>query len=104
MDDPTKARIRELMFHVVPDADEDITDDVLARSEAVDYEEGERLKSEFRSLIEALNEHPEARQTVLDALDEINASANESVGDAVEWKNVCDVMGRRIRRALEPLL
>ena len=104
MDDPTKARIRQLMFHVVPDPDEDITDDVLARSEAVDYEEGKQLKSEFRSLIEALNEHPEARQTVLDAFDEINASADDSVGDAVEWKNVSDVMGRRIRRALEPLL
>ena len=104
MDDPTKARIRELMFHVVPDPDEDITDDVLARSEAVDYEEGKQLKSEFRALVEALNEHPEARQTVLDALDEIYASASESRDDAVEWKNVCDVMGRRIRRTLEPLL
>ena len=82
MDDLTRVRIRELMFHVVPDPDEDITDDVLARAEAVGYEEGKQLKLEFRSLIEALSEHPEARQTVLDALDEINVSASESRGDA----------------------
>ncbi len=47
MDDLIKARIRELMFHVVPDPDEDITDDVLTRSEAVDYEGGNQLKSDF---------------------------------------------------------
>jgi hypothetical protein len=40
------------MFYVVPDPDEDTTDDVLARCEAVDYEEGEKLKAEFRATFE----------------------------------------------------
>jgi len=104
MDDAIKNRIRELMFYVVPDPDEEITDDVLEKSEAVDYEEGERLKAEFRSLIESLHDHPEVRQTVLTSLDDIESSGDEVRGDDIEWRNVCDVSGRRIRRTLEPIL
>jgi hypothetical protein len=104
MDDAIKAGIRELMFYVVPDPDEEITDDILEKSEAVGYEEGQRLKSEFRSLIESLDGHPEARQTVLASLDDIDSSGDEVRGDDIEWRNVCDVLGRRIRRALEPIL
>jgi len=58
MDEPTKSCIRELMFYVVPDPDEEITEDVLARSEAVDFEEGELLKQEFRSIFESMDEYP----------------------------------------------
>lgn len=104
MDDQTKSRIRDLMFYVVPDPDEVIDDDVLARSEAVSFEEGQRLKAEFRSLIESLDDLPDVRYTVLDALNDMDASSGEATGDAVEWMNVRDVMGRRIRKALAPLL
>lgn len=103
MDNETKARLRHLMFYVVPDPDEEITDEVLERSEAVDYEEGNWLKAEFRSIIEALDEHPDVRRTVLSALDDLEASTNESTDD-LEWRNVCDVMGRRMRRALDEIL
>ena len=106
MDEQTKSRIRELMFYVVPDPGEEITDDVLACSESVDYNEGERLKAEFRSLIEAMTDQPEVRQTVLAALDDMKASSNEVPvhGNDTEWLNVQDVMGRRIRKALARLL
>jgi hypothetical protein len=104
MNDQTKSRIGELMFYVVPDPDEDITDEVLERSEAVGYEESQVLKAEFRSLIESLDSHPTVRQTVLSSLDDMDANNKEARGDDVEWKNVCDVMGRRIRRALAKLL
>ena len=77
MDDQTKSRIRELMFYVVPDPDEVITDEVLERSEAVDYEEGNRLKAEFRSIIESLDEYPDVRQTILAALDDLQGPACE---------------------------
>ena len=104
MDETTKSRIRELMFHVVPDPDEEITEDVLARSEAVDYEEGQELKAEFRAIIASLDEYPDVRSTILAALDDMDASSNEATEDAVEWTNVRDVMGRRIRKALAQLL
>ncbi len=104
MDDAIKDRIRELMFFVVPDPDEEITDEVLEKSEAVGYDEGEQMKAEFRSLIESLDDHPEVRRTVLESLDDMAASGDETRGDDVEWRNVCDVMGRRIRRVLEPIL
>ena len=103
MDVQTKSRISELMFHVVPDPDEVITGDVLSRCEAVDYEEGEILKKEFRSLIESLD-FPDIRDKVLASLDEMEASSNEFHGDDTEWMNVRDVHGRRIRRALAPIL
>lgn len=104
MDETTKSRIRELMFHVVPDPDEEITEDVLARSEAVDYEEGQQLMAEFRALIDSLDDYPEVQSTVLAALDDMDASSNEVTEDSVEWTNVRDVMGRRIRKALAQLL
>ena len=101
MDEQKKSRILELMFHVVPDPDEEITEDVLAKSESVDYEEGEQLKSEFRSLIESLDEFPDERRTILAALDDMDASSNDVPGDTTEWMNVRDVMGQRIRTALQ---
>lgn len=104
MDETTKSRIRELMFHVVPDPDEEITENVLARSEAVDYEEGQQLMAEFRALIDSLDDYPEVQSTVLAALDDMDASSNEVTEDSVEWTNVRDVMGRRIRKALAQLL
>ena len=104
MDDKTKDRIRELMFHVVPDPDEVIDEDVLARSEAVGYEEGERLKSEFRLIIESLDDWPDVRTTVLAALDDMGESSDDPTGDVAECMNVCDVLGRRIRTALERIL
>lgn len=104
MEDQLKSHLRDLMFYVVPDPDEVIDDDVLARSEAVGFEECENYKAEFRSIIESLHGHPEARATVLSALDDMEASSAESRGDTVEWMNVRDVMGRRIRKVLAPLL
>jgi len=104
MDEKTKTRLRELMFYVVPDPDEEITDEVLERSEAVDYDEGQALKAEFRTIIESLDRYPDVRSTVLEALDDMDASSKEARGDDVEWRNVCDVMGRRIRRLLADLL
>ena len=104
LDDATKARLNELMFYVVPDPDEVIDDDVLDRTEEVDWEEAQQLKAEFRSIIESLDDHPDVRQVVLSALDDMDASSQESLGNDKEWVNVCDVMGRRIRRALAPLL
>lgn len=92
------------MFFVVPDPDEEITDEVLEKSESVGHEEGEKLKAEFRLLIESLDDHPDVRQTVLAALDDMEASGDEAHGDDVEWMNVRDVTGRRIRRALEEIL
>jgi len=92
------------MFYVVPDPDEVIDDDVLARTEEVDYEEGELLKKEFRSVIESLDEWPEERFVVLNALCEMEASSRDTPGDVVEWENVRDVMGRRIRTALARVL
>ena len=104
MDDPTKLRIRQLMFYVVPDPDEIITDDVLERSEEVDYEEEERMKAEFRHLIESLEDLQDVRQVVLAALDDMDASGKDVPGDLVEWTNVRDVMGGRIRKALARVL
>jgi hypothetical protein len=104
MDKQAKSRIRELMFYVVPDPDEVIDDDVLARTEEVDYEEGERLKTEFLSLIESLEDWPEERSVVLNALCEMEASSRDAPGNVVEWENVRDVMGRRIRTALARVL
>ncbi len=104
MKERTRDRLVELMFYVVPDPDEVITEEVLARSEAVGYEEGEKLKREFRNLIKSLDDHPEVRSKVLKALGEMEASDKEAHGDDVEWMNVRDVHGRRIRRALAPVL
>ena len=104
MDEPTKSRIRELMFYVVPDPDEEITDDVLAHSESVDYNEGEKLKAEFRSIFETMDEYPGVCKTVLECLDNIKAAANEVRGDDTKFLNACDVMGRRIRKALDTIL
>ena len=104
MDDRTKSRIRELMFHVVPDPDEVITDEVLARSEEANYQDEKRMKVEFRRIIEDLDEWPDVRSLVLGALDDMEASSNDSPSDNVEWMNVRDVMGRRIRKALAPVL
>ncbi len=104
MDDQSKSRVRELMFYVVPDPDEVIDEYVLARSEAVGFEEGQRLKAEFRSLIESLDDWPIVREIVLNALNDMDASSDEATGDDVEWMNVRDVMGRRIRKVLEPVL
>jgi len=104
MNDQTKSRIRDLMFYVVPDPDEVIDDDVLARSEAVGYEEGLQLNKEFRALMEFLNDWPDAKSIILHSLDEMEASGREATGDDVEWRNVRDVMGRRIRRALVDVL
>jgi len=99
-----KSRIRELMFHVVPDPEEVITDEVLAKSESVDYEEEQKLKAEFRSIFESLDEYPGAKKTVLAALDDMEASSKEARGDTVEWMNVREVMGRRIRKAMAEVL
>ena len=104
MDDRTKFRIRELMFHVVPDPDENITDEVLARSEEVNYQDAEQMKAEFRSIIESLDDRQDVRQIVLEALDDMEASSNGSPSDTVEWMNVRDVLGRRIRTALARVL
>ena len=104
MDRETKSRLRELMFFVVPDPDEIIDDDVLERSESVDYEESQRMKSEFRLLIETLDDWPDIRRTVLTALDDMDDSSHEATGNDVEWMNVRDVMGRRIHRVLAPLI
>lgn len=104
MDDPTKLRIRHLMFHVVPDPDEIITDGVLERSEEVDYEEEKRMKAEFRHIVESLEDLQDVRQVVLAALDDMDASGKDVQGDLVEWTNVRDVMGRRIRQALSRVL
>lgn len=104
MDDRTKLRIRELMFHVVPDPDEIITDEVLAQSEDVNYQVGEQMKAEFRSIIESLDDWPDVKHIVLGALDDMEASSNDSPSDTTEWMNVRDVMGRRIRKALASVL
>ena len=104
MDEQTKSRIRELMFHVVPDPDEEITGEVLAKSESVDHDEGQQLEAEFRSIIKSLDDYPSVRRTVLAALDNMDVSGDEARGDDVEWMNVRDVMGRRIREALAEVL
>jgi hypothetical protein len=104
MDNQSKSRVRELMFYVVPNPDEVVDEDVLARSEAVSFEEGHRLKAEFRSLIESLDDWPNEKKTVLNALNDMDASSDEATGDDVEWMNVRDVMGRRIRKALARVL
>ena len=104
MDDQTKSRVRELMFHVVPDPDEELTNEVLAESASVDYKEGQWLRAEFRSIIESLDEYPSQQRTVLAALDDMDASSHEARGDNVEWMNVSEVMGRRIRKALAEVL
>ena len=92
------------MFHVVPDPDEVIDEDALTLSEMVGYEEGEQLRAEFRALIESLTDWPEERITILAALDDMDASSNEPTEDGVEWMNVRDVLGRRIRTVLAKLL
>ncbi|QNN20981.1 hypothetical protein HED60_01415 [Planctomycetales bacterium ZRK34] len=104
MDNATRNRLRELLFYVVPDPDEVISDDVLEQSESVGWHEAEQMKTEFRSLVESLDEHPDVRDIVLASLNDMDASSNESHGNDTEWMNVRDVMGRRIRRALAPLV
>ena len=104
MDDPTKSRIRELLFHVVPDPDEEITDEVLERTEAVDYEDGKKLEAEFRAIFEEMDEYPGVCKAVLESLDHIEVAANEVRGDDTEYMNVCEVMGRRIHKALGTIL
>ena len=104
MDDHTQSRIRQLIFHVVPDPDEVITDEVLERSEAVGYNEEKRMKVEFRQLIESLDDFADVRRIILAALDDLDACSNDATGDEVEWMNVRDVMGRRIRKALTGLI
>jgi len=104
MDEQTKLRLRELMFFVVPDPDEQITDEVLARSESINYEEGEQLKDEFRTLIESLDQFPDVREKVLAALDDMEASSQEAPCDDVEWMNCRDVQGRRVRRSLATVI
>ena len=104
MDSRWKDRIRELMFYVVPDPDEVITDEVLARSGAINFQEEAKFQAEFRALIEELEEWPDVRDVVLDALNTMDESSKDSPSDAVEWQNVYDVMGRRIRRALAKVL
>jgi hypothetical protein len=104
MDDRWKARIRESIFYVVPDPDEVITDEVLAQSGAIDYSEEARLRAEFRALIEELDSWPDVRRVVLDALDAMDDASRDSSSDGVEWQNVHDVMGRRVRKALTQVL
>ena len=95
-----RTNVPHSLFHIVPDPEEAIeeviTDEVLAKSESVDYEEGQQLKAEFRSIIESLDEYPEVRRTVLAALDDMDANSNQTGGDN-EWLTVQSVMGRRIR-------
>lgn len=106
LDEAMKSRLAELMFHVVPDPDEERTDEVLAASEGVTFEEGETMKAEFRSLISSLDEYPEVRAAVLEGLDDIAGAAEDSgaMRSDVEWVNTCDVVGRRIWKAMRPLL
>lgn len=104
LDKATKARLLELMFYVIPDPNESIDDDVLAQSEEVGWEEAQQMKAEFRSVIASMDDHPDVRRVVLAALDDMDASSREALGNDREWMNVCDVMGRRIRRAIAPLL
>jgi hypothetical protein len=92
------------MFYVVPDPGETITDEVLERSEAVGYEEAERMKTEFRQLIESLDDFADVRPIILESLDNMDASCEDVTGDDTEWMNVRDVMGRRIRKALTGLI
>jgi hypothetical protein len=104
IDQQTQARLRTLMFYTVPDPDEKITDEVLAKTEAVGYEEGQKLKAEFRMIVESLGAYPEIRTIVLEALDGIKAAGEDATGNDTEWMNTCDVLGRRIRLAIKPLL
>lgn len=62
------------------------------------------LKVEFRRLVSELPELSHVSDKVLASLDQIEASGEEARGDDVEWRNVCDVHGRRIHRTLAPLL
>ena len=104
MDEYTKSRIHELIFHVIPDPDEVLTDEVWERSWAVGYEEGQRMKAEFRQLIESLDDFAGVRRIIFVALDDIDASHNDATSDDVELMNVWDVLGRRIRKALTGLI
>jgi len=99
MDDKKKKRIKELLFYLVPNPDEEVTDELIERSASVSYEEGERLKAEFRSLIESLDDHPKTRRTVLAALDDMESNS-EHTEDDKDWLTIHSVMGRRIHRAL----
>ena len=104
MTEPQKSRLRKLMYHVVPDPDGDITDDVLAKLESVDREELEKLKAEFRSILESLDEYPSVRRTVLAALEFLEASSHAAMGSGIEWMDLRDIMGRRIRKAMAEVL
>ena len=106
LDEPTKLRLTELMLHVVPNPDESLTDAVLAASESFSYEEGEAMKAEFRALVMRLDDYPEARSIVLAGLDDIAGAAEDSgaMKSDTEWLNTCDVVGRRIWKAMRPLL
>ena len=88
----------------MPDPDEIITDDVLERSEEFDNEEEERMKAEFRHLIESLEDLQDVRKVVLAALDDMDVSGKDVPGDLVEWTNVRDATGRRIRKTLARVL
>lgn len=106
LDDKTKDHIKELMFHTVSDPDEVITDEVLAKTESVNYDESVAMKKEFRAFIEGLNDHPNIRMIVLEGLDDLIAVGNQPGGghSSVEWMNTHEVIGRRIRKAMAPLL
>lgn len=106
LDETTKSRLAELMFHIVPNPDEELTDEVLAASEAVTFDEVEVMKVEFRSLVASLDEYPEIRDAVLEGLDDIAGAAADSgqMRSNVEWANTCDVVGRRIWKVMQPLL
>ena len=104
LDDATKTRLTELMFYVVPDPEEVLSDEMLEQSEAVGWEEAEQLKAEFRNIVESAVPDEDVRRTVLESLDAMAASGDEAHGDDVEWMNVRDVMGRRIRWAMAQVI
>ena len=61
LDETMKSRLAELLFHVIPDPDEEWNDEALAASEDVAFEEGEAMKTEISSP----NEYSEVRQLCL---------------------------------------
>lgn len=87
MNETTKTRLRELMFYVVPDPDEDVTDEVMEKTGKIDYDKSIVLKAEFRTIIESLDARPRVRRVVLEALDDIYDLENETPIIVVEWVN-----------------
>ena len=79
---------------------------MLEESELVSFDDAQVMKLEFRSINEGLSQYPDIQQAVLDGLDDIEGAAKESgaTGSDVEWVNTCDVVGRRIRKAMQPPL